>query len=558
MYERQKPAQILKSSGSDPKKPRAKLGAPISTNSGMGLTSSELMVATAAVLAGFALCLAALGQRSIWTDELSTLALLPAPDLGSLVQHAAESERRPPLYFVLLWVWSRLAGSQEFTLRYFSLGFTTLAIAAWFALARSVQRLFAIRGRAFTWLALALGVLAPDVALYGVMLRYYSFLLCFSLVLNVAFVRWLASAGTDNPNRGQRGHDGRGLVACWLGAALIVAYSDYSVVALIVAQVVWLAAHVRRLGSRLRPWAVAIALLGLAWLPLLGALRTQVGRDGLHADLSQSPVGVALNLLYPLFSYTFGETILPWHVLVIAALPLVAVSFAGLLRGVRRRPMVAFGLLLVALPILFNAVIQTTVAADLTFLTMASRTWFVLPIFAMLLAFGIVILPTRMRGLTMAVLLLANGAALGNLFLREQFHNPIFAIPLREVAATVRSESVASDVLLADYDIGFQYYWLMQPPAGTEFLRSEDWPAPQRAVEAAQPAHVWLITFGRDRTRLGDHADEIRAWLAPHYAPGSERLYVPIDPVYRAVKAWLLRRDSYAAKLTVQRFDRER
>ena len=419
-----------------------------------------------------------------------------------------------------------------------------------------MRRLFDIRSPSFVWIALALGVAAPDIALYGVMLRYYSFLLCFSLVLNVLFVRWLVLAEANDRDLARPGHDGRRLVACWLGAALIVAYTDYSVGALILAQTVWLAAHGRQLGSRLQPWAAALAVLAVACLPLLGALRTQVGRDGLHADLSQSPVGVALNLLYPLFSYTFGETILPWHLLVIAAVPLVAVAFAGLPRRVRGRPLVAFGLLLIALPIAFNTLIQTTVAADLTFLTMASRTWFVLPIFAILLAFGIVAMPTRMRWLTVVVLLAANGAALGNLFMREQFHNPIFAVPLREVEAAVRSESTAGDVLLADYDIGFQYYWLMQPPAGTEFLRSEDWPAPQGSVEAAQPAHVWLITYGRDRTRLGDHADEIRSFLAPRYTLGSERQYVPIDAAYRAVKAWLLRRDSYAAKLTVQRFDR--
>ena len=173
----------------------------------------------------------------------------------------------------------------------------------------------------------------------------------------------------------------------------------------------------------------------------------------------------------------------------------------------------------------------------------------------MLVALGIVELPTRIRLLAMTLLLIANLAALGNLFSREQYHNPIFAVPLREIAATIRSESLPGDVLLADVDIGFQYYWQAQPPSGTQFFRSEDWPAPQDAVQAAQPPRVWLITFGRDRTRVGDHSDEIRAWLTPRYAQRVERMYVPIDPFYKVIKQWLLGRETYDAKLVVQRYE---
>jgi hypothetical protein len=517
-----------------------------------------ILVAALAVLLVFGLCLAALTQRSVWTDELSTLAMFPATDVRSLVQQVAESERRPPLYFILVWSWSKIAGTNEFALRYFSLGFTTLALAVWFALARSQRRLFGIRQRAFVWFALALGVLAPDIALYGVMLRYYSFLLCLSLGLNLIFVRWLSSHGNSDSAAADQHHPRSGsiLVACWLGVALMLAYTDYSVAALIFAQMLWLAVHVRSLGRRLRPWGVALAILFIAYLPLFPALRSQAGSDVLQADLSQSPIGVVLKLLYPFFSYTFGETVLPWHLLVLVATPFVALAFIGLLRNLRTQPMVRFSLLLVVVPIVFNALIQTTVATDLTFLTMASRTWFVLPLFVMLLAHGVVVLPTRIRLLAITLLLVANLAALSNLFTREQFHNPIFAVPLREVAASIRSESQPGDILLADVDIGFQYYWQMQPAAGTKFFRSEDWPAPQGAVEAAQPLRVWLITFGRDRTRLGDHADEIRAWLAPRYEQRIEGKYVPIDPGYRAVKQWLLRRETYDAKLAVQRYER--
>ena len=358
-----------------------------------------ILMATLGILLAFGLYLATLTQRSVWTDELSTLAMFPAPDLRALVQQVADSERRPPLYFILVWSWSKIAGTNEFALRYFSLGFTTLALALWFALARSMRCLFGIRQRAFVWLAFALGVLAPDIALYGVMLRYYAFLLCLSLGLNLIFVHWLIDRGNPDAAATEQHHhrNGTTLVACWLVVALMLAYTDYSVAALIFAQLFWLGVHARALGRKLRPWVLAFAILIVAYLPQLATLRTQAGHDVLQADLSQSPVGVILKLLYPIFSYTFGETILPWQLLVLVAIPCLVLAFAGLLRNLRTQPMVRFCLLFLAIPVIFNALIQTTVAADLTFLTMASRTWFVLPLFVMLVALGIVELPTRIR-----------------------------------------------------------------------------------------------------------------------------------------------------------------
>src|SRR2546428_386113 len=71
----------------------------------------------------FALWLGSLSQRSVWADELGTIDVMRQHDLSSLLVFVADAERRPPLYFVLLWFWSLVAGTHEFVLRYFSLWF---------------------------------------------------------------------------------------------------------------------------------------------------------------------------------------------------------------------------------------------------------------------------------------------------------------------------------------------------------------------------------------------------------------------------------------------------
>ena len=58
----------------------------------------DILVAALATILAFALCLAALTQRSIWADELSTLAMFPTRDLRSLVQQIADAfETSPPV-----------------------------------------------------------------------------------------------------------------------------------------------------------------------------------------------------------------------------------------------------------------------------------------------------------------------------------------------------------------------------------------------------------------------------------------------------------------------------
>jgi hypothetical protein len=63
---------------------------------------------------------------------------------------------------------------------------------------------------------------------------------------------------------------------------------------------------------------------------------------------------------------------------------------------------------------------------------------------------------------------------------------------------------------------------------------------------------VWLLTFGRDRSRESDHTAELEALLAPRYQFVTERDYAPVDAIYRALKTKLLGRDAYGSKLVVR------
>src|SRR5436309_2231318 len=53
-----------------------------------------------------------LGARSFWRDEAVTVELVRR-GFGNMLTSLPGSESTPPLYYVLLWVWSRLFGTDE-------------------------------------------------------------------------------------------------------------------------------------------------------------------------------------------------------------------------------------------------------------------------------------------------------------------------------------------------------------------------------------------------------------------------------------------------------------
>src|SRR3990170_1864495 len=87
----------------------------------------------AILLVGFALRLNGLGTQSIWYDESYSIALArePVDDIWNniIADHV-------PLYFWLLHLWLRLAGSSEFAARYLALSAGTLAIPLTYQVAR--------------------------------------------------------------------------------------------------------------------------------------------------------------------------------------------------------------------------------------------------------------------------------------------------------------------------------------------------------------------------------------------------------------------------------------
>jgi uncharacterized membrane protein len=98
---------------------------------------------------GFALRVYRLDAQSFWFDEWLSFDLARAPLL-----YAPATIDRPPLYYVLLHLWIRIAGVYPFTFRFFSACYSALAVPLFYRLGRKTL------GRQAVWWAMTLAALS--------------------------------------------------------------------------------------------------------------------------------------------------------------------------------------------------------------------------------------------------------------------------------------------------------------------------------------------------------------------------------------------------------------
>ncbi len=211
--------------------------------------STTIVVLGLTVLGG-ALRFGTLNVQSIWLDESATLILVHRGFAGML-SHLASSESTPPLYYVLVWAWTKVFGAGPIAFRSLSALAGTLTIPVAYAAGRQIST------RAGLWAA-ALAAVNPAMYYYSQEARAYALLILLSAA---AFVLW---------QRALAAPDGRRL-ALWAGMSVLALLTHYFAAFLFIPEAVIL---IRRLGWP-RVWApiAAVALAGAALLPLAAAQR---------------------------------------------------------------------------------------------------------------------------------------------------------------------------------------------------------------------------------------------------------------------------------------------
>jgi mannosyltransferase len=216
------------------------------TSAGAGrqgaLSPAAIVFALAAV--GAAMRFGTIDVQSAWLDESSTIHLVRR-GLTGMLSHLW-SEETPPLYFVLVWAWTKVFGVGVLAFRSFSAVIGTLTIPVMYAAGRRISP------RVGLWAA-ALTTFNPAMYYYSQEARGYAMLIFFAAA---AFFFWLRVL--------QKG-DGRSL-SLWSAMSVLALLTHYYAIFMFIPEAAIL---LRRLGVRrlLAPVA-AVALTGIALIPL--------------------------------------------------------------------------------------------------------------------------------------------------------------------------------------------------------------------------------------------------------------------------------------------------
>ncbi len=245
-------------------------------------------------------------------DEAATYIVANRPLLDILGYLREAVREHPPVYYLLIRLWMGLAGTSEYSLRFFAVGASLVGIALTVRLAQMVARQLQIVETSKLFLAISLPALTlalfPFEVYYARDARMYTLTIVWATLSSLLFLSLLfGQERSDWPRPGK-------LVGLVIINALAV-FTHYYLILLVVTQIAILL--VIRRWRTLLAWSAAhalVVLVGLVWLArspgLASSLNEAWGRfDPVWPDLKQlrrlladllfGPVrGVSWNLVY--------------------------------------------------------------------------------------------------------------------------------------------------------------------------------------------------------------------------------------------------------------------
>ena len=205
-------------------------------------------------------------HQSFWIDEIASLSMAQDELTGDFSR--LRSDVHPPLYFLLLGLWTDIFGSSEAAVRMLSV---LPSLAAVVVLARLGARLYGARAGLFAAGLASVSLLQIYYAQEG---RSYAWLMLFGLLSSDALVRWRM--------RGQPGS-----AVAYAGWTTALLYTHYFGFLLLAAQALYVTGLLLPKGNRNQPgaisprrtvagWSLAILAIGILFLPWLSVLLDQV------------------------------------------------------------------------------------------------------------------------------------------------------------------------------------------------------------------------------------------------------------------------------------------
>ncbi len=456
-----------------------------------------LAVVAGVTVAGAVLRGIRLGRQSFWYDEAVSVERARDSVL-SLVTGARRDLGNPPLYYVLLRIWTGIFGAGDSAARSLSVVFGVASVPLLFLVAR---RLVSQRA---ALAATALLALAPVHVYFAQEARGYALVTFLCLASFASLLRALAAPARPWP------------WVPWAAATFLALYTHYGALFVVLAQVVHLLATQRpRVLARAALALAAAALLYGTWLPSLAGQATTPGNlarsaDTWHLQLAGTPLVFCVGT-----TLLWKDTLAPLRVAaaVLALLGFGVALVAGLRALHAHRPARRLLVLWCVAPVILPTVISMALFPlySVRYALLAS------PALYILVGAGIEALPRRPRFAAVGTMAMTAAASLG------LYYTGTFKHDWRAAARYVDDRARPGDVVVFDADIGetaFAHYGarsaprfrLLPPgsdPRAPVFYGAESEGAPGRDLGATllASARVWLVLSDQKLGSGGHYED---------------------------------------------------
>jgi hypothetical protein len=281
-------------------------------------------------------------------------------------------------------------------------------------------------------------------------------------------------------------------------------------------------------GRKWGQWAVALAIPVLTLAPRLPQILAGAGEvAGIESSgFQQSLRGVALKLVLPGYAAVVGETILPWVFWVTVPLAVAGLLLwgRGLVAAAKEMdPGKWMKLVLWPLAVFSVVMLLSTVATAEPWPRVTSLSMYALPFFYITMAQGARAWPRPVAFVLVGVFVRGPGWGLANYFRGEQFLNPGYNTPWKEVNRLLEEKAQPGEPVVAFYDETLRRY-LTAPVSFHDLKEVEE---AQEIAEGAEPARgdrgVWVVSRDRGSEVARSHTTELLEVLRER--GGQEEVY---------------------------------
>ena len=464
-----------------------------------------------------------LGNKSFWVDEL--LSIQSSKDIVDVASFFADNtiNAHPPLYFLFLKIWSVFSDGEVY-LRLLSVIFGILSILATYLLGRQFLE------REASVIASFLVAISPFLLLFDREVRMYPQFVFFTLISLFFFIKALR----ENKNE------------YWVGFTFFTVLNTYTHYhAFLVIASMWVF-YFLRLKTYKPLWKkalisqVVIAICFSFWMPsfLIHVEKWSVLGEGF--ERFPSIFGLWVQPLYLFFSYSLGQTLLPWNLPIVipGILIFMFTFFLGMKSFLKSSETLTFFSVFLFIPIFLSLLISNSMPRYMAFLA---------PLFYLVIGRGISGMSlNRLKIIIVFIILITLGFSLRNYYQNREFHILANTDPWHEVGQYLKENYQRGDFVMSIGDnLPVSYY------SGLKIVDLGDEPVRKLMELNESNKGIWLIV---SNPAYKKQAEEGIRWMNGHYSLISEKSYFH-DPDFIR-KARFFRKDFLEYRVKVYHYGR--